>query len=128
MTLLRTLLALAVLGAAHSRAQSTAWSKAGRCDAGTFVCDAVTVSDLADGDRLLQFTEHAGHYLSYIGTVDSEDRTIVDITAAYFDGHRVSSAGQCVLIFKAPSELSEIDCSTPSLTFTVTEGSNEDLK
>jgi hypothetical protein len=128
MTLLRTLLALVLLSAAHSHAQNNTWSKAGRCDAGTFVCDHITVSDLASGDRLLQFTEYAGHYLSYVGTVDSADRTIVDITAAYFDGHPVSSTGQCVLIFKAPSELSEIDCSTPSLTFTVTEGSNEDVK
>jgi hypothetical protein len=112
------------LGAATAHAQtlSNIWSRPGTCDAGASVCDAVTVAAIDDGTKLLQFSEYNGHLTSYVGTPDTEDSTIVDITGAYLDGHeQPNSNGQCVLIFKAPAQLEAITCSAPSLTFTVTK-------
>jgi hypothetical protein len=123
--LIRTLLALAALGVTQglpAQTLSNSWSKAGTCDAGMLVCDHVTVADIDDGSKLLQFTEYGGHMLSYLGVADPEDSTLIDIAAAYFDGHELPrAAGQCVLLFKAPGQLDAITCSAPSLTFTVTK-------
>jgi hypothetical protein len=120
-SLIRTLLALALLGvtqALPAQTLSNSWSKAGTCS--SFVCDHVTVADIDDGSKLLQFTEYGGHMLSYLGVADPEDSTLIDITAAYFDGHELPKVpAQCVLQFKAPEQLDAITCSAPSLNFTV---------
>jgi hypothetical protein len=103
------------------------WSKPGTCSAAEFQCDHVTVAHLDDGKVLLQFTEYAGHYQSYVGAEDSEDHTLIDLNQVYLDGHEIPHAnGQCVLIFKAPGELDQVIC--PALTFTVTEVNHEDSK
>lgn len=118
-----TFLALLLsLGAATAHAQvSQAWtlehhqgvsyrSAAGACSAaGTFICDHVTVA-LDGRSVVLQFTEYAGHYMTFTGTADSEDPTLIDLAQAYLDGHPIGSIGQCVLIFQS-GNLSQIICS-----------------
>jgi hypothetical protein len=108
---------------AYGQVATDVWSRPGVCsEAGTFLCDHVTVAHLEDGKTLLQFTAYASHYESLVGTADSEDPTLIELEAHYLDGLPLphASNGQCALIFKAPGDLSEIIC--PSLTFTVTEG------
>jgi hypothetical protein len=111
-----TLTLLAATTSAH------ALSAAGNCHAAEFHCDHVTVSHLDDGRVLLQFTEYAGHYMSFVGRADSEADTLVHVDESYLDGLSQSHAdGQCSLVFKAPGELVEVIC--PSLTFTVKKDS-----
>jgi hypothetical protein len=125
--ILHYLLLWAIAGAtAHGQVATDVWYRPGTCsDAGTFVCDHVTVAHLKDGKTLLQFTAYASHYESLVGTADSEDPTLIDLEASYLDGLPLPHAinGQCVLIFKAPGQLEQIIC--PGLKFKVTEGSSK---
>jgi hypothetical protein len=111
------LLSLVLVGTTAAHGQD-AWSKPGTCSAASFTCDAVTVAHLNDGRVLLQFSEYAGHLMSYVGREDSEDPTVIDIEGSYLDGLPLPRAnGQCALFFKAPEQLETITC--PGLTFTV---------
>jgi hypothetical protein len=116
------LLSMSTVGApAHGQVLSNTWSKVGHAEPRQAIVDHVTVADQDNGEKLIQFTEHAGHYLSFTGIPDSEAPIIVDLTGMYLDGLASGHApyGQCVFVYKAPGELESINC--PNLLFTVTQ-------
>jgi hypothetical protein len=126
-------LALSLILCAAARGQVTeAWtlgdhqsvnsrSAAGTAD--TFACDHVTVA-FVDHSVILQFTEYAGHYMSFTGTADSVGSSLINLDEAYLDGHQIPTTAdsQCALIFVS-GELQQIICS--GLTFTVSNGESK---